>query len=605
MPGLDMLLPRRTAVCQERAVISHQELARRDGNELAEGGTHSRVIKPKEQASTIKEKALYLENSTITPNMGLTLSIHTGHDANMTIADAETGSIICYVEFEKVANKRYFSFQIDTERFANEFDQLAWPLISRHADKITRLNLCWLTSEQTEVIKCKFPKARVDTTKTHHLMHAYSVYAFAKAKKGDVIVSYDGGGDLSDYFWIYRCDGKTVRAVTKIKQNLGVPYRYLGLVAPEIKSNPTFEPETNQHLAGKVMGLAPRGKVVHRYLKPLQKYYRLFDRRKKGPEIQAAIKLLLSSCGLKPLGSKAPKGTIPSVALSRDDASNLLRTSQQVFEDEFMRHTKTELSSRSCKRILLTGGCALNVKLNSLIFEQIGKEVLVLPVPGDCGISLGAAVKDAGLSKFKPFNNAFIGPTASGNLTKHLRTRGGKAVSANELARLLYAGKLIGTIIGNIEAGPRALGNRSLLANPCKKGMKDLLNKVKAREPFRPVAPLVTEEKQQAYFESCPHTKYMSFSPKIRPEHAENLNEVVHYDGTCRIQTVTRDEAFLHKLLVEVGKLTGYEVLINTSFNTKGRPIINDLDEAFALLDGSEIDYLYVDGFLFSRTSDQ
>ena len=74
---------------------------------------------------------------------------------------------------------------------------------------------------------------------------------------------------------------------------------------------------------------------------------------------------------------------------------------------------------------------------------------------------------------------------------------------------------------------------------------------------------------------------------------------MVHYDGTCRIQTVTKNEAFLHSLLVEVGKLTGYEVLINTSFNTKGRPIINDIDEAFALLDGSEIDYLYVDGYLF------
>jgi carbamoyltransferase len=95
----------------------------------------------------------------------------------------------------------------------------------------------------------------------------------------------------------------------------------------------------------------------------------------------------------------------------------------------------------------------------------------------------------------------------------------------------------------------------------------------------------------------------MSFSPRIKNEHAKKLGEVVHYDGTCRIQTVTKNEAFLHSLLVEVGKFTGYEVLINTSFNTKGRPIINDIDEAFDLLDGSEIDYLYVDGFLFGRAS--
>jgi carbamoyltransferase len=302
---------------------------------------------------------------------------------------------------------------------------------------------------------------------------------------------------------------------------------------------------------------------------------------------------------LKPLGAKARDGSLPEIALGRKDSENLLRTSQEVFEQEFLQHAKAALTAKSCRRILLTGGCALNVKLNSLIFDLTGKEVVVLPVPGDCGISLGAAVKDAGLSRFKTFDDAFIGPEAAGSLLKHLRTRSGRAVTAREVAELLHKGKLVGTVIGKIEAGPRALGNRSLLANPCKKGMKDQLNRVKAREPFRPVAPLVTEEMQSAYFEQCPQTKYMSFSPKIRRHHAEKLAEVVHYDGTCRIQTVTKNERFLHELLVEVGKLTGYEVLINTSFNTKGRPIINDIDEAFALLDDSEIDYLYVDGFLF------
>jgi carbamoyltransferase len=534
--------------------------------------------------------------------MGLTLSIHSGHDANMTIADGKTGEVVLFVEFEKVANRRYFSFRQDQERFANEFEQLAWPLISEHAASITRLNLCWLTEEQASVVRSRLPKAKVDLSKRHHLMHAYSTYAFAKAKAGDVIVSYDGGGDLDDYFWIYRCDGKTIRAVSETKQNLGVPYRYLGLVATEIRSEPTFGPETNQHLAGKVMGLAPKGKVVDSFLKPLRTYYRCFDSRRNGKEIEAAIKSLLSACGLKPL-SKAPKGWITGVALPRVDAANLLRSSQRVFEEEFMRHAKAELTLTSCKRVLLTGGCALNVKLNSLVYELTGKDVLVLPLPGDCGISLGAAVKDAGLRRFRPFENAFIGPRASGSLSKHLRTRRGRAVTVDELARLLHEGKLVGTVIGRIEAGPRALGNRSLLANPCMKGMKDRLNRVKDREPFRPVAPLVTEERQSDYFEDCPVTKFMSFSPRVRKQHAKQLREVVHYDGTCRIQTVTKSEAFLHNLLRAVGKLTGYEVLINTSFNTKGRPIINDIDEAFALLDGSEIDCLYVDGFLFEKAT--
>lgn len=531
--------------------------------------------------------------------MPLTLSLHTGHDANMTIADPRTGKVVCYVEFEKVANQRYFKFQKEAGPFAAEFRLLAWPFIERHASRIDRINLCWVKPEQARVVRELLPNAKADSGKTHHLLHAYSVYAFSKPKDGDVIISYDGGGDLEDYFWVYRFDGKAIKVVSESKQNLGVPYRYLGLVAPEIKSSPTFAPETNQHLAGKVMGLAPRGKIIGSFVDPLRKYYRFFTRPRNADEIKSAVLGLIRGCGLKPLGRKALEESIPEIALSREDSENLLRTSQEVFEQEFLRHAKSAITAKSCRRILLTGGCALNVKLNSLIFDLAGKEVLVLPVPGDCGISLGAAVMDAGLSRFKTFNDAFIGPEASGNLLWHLRTRSGRAATARQLAELLHKGKLIGTMIGKIEAGPRALGNRSLLANPCKKGMKDRLNKIKAREPFRPVAPLVTEEKQPAYFEACPQTKYMSFSPKIRKEHAKSLGEVVHYDGTCRIQTVTKKEAFLHELLVEVGKLTGYEVLINTSFNTKGRPIINDIDEAFSLLDGSEIDYLYVDGYLF------
>lgn len=537
-------------------------------------------------------------------NMPLTLSLHTGHDANMTIADPASGEVACYVEFEKVANRRYFKFSKDMERFEAEFQVLAWPHVKDLAEQITAINLCWVRDEQASVVAKYLPSAIIDKSKTHHLLHAHSVYAFTQAQNGDVIVSYDGGGDLDDYFWIYCCDGKTIVPVgDHVRQNLGVPYRYLGLVADEIKSEATFKVESNQHLAGKVMGLAPLGEIEDRFIGPLKNYYRFFDSPKNASDIELAMLNLIRECRMRPSHSDAGDGDPRKIILPKGVAANLLRTSQHVFEEEFWRHAGPALLSPSCRRILLTGGCALNVKLNSLIYERTGKPVLVLPVPGDCGISLGAAVMDTGLNTFKPFEDAFIGLPASGSLLKHLRTRRGEAVTTCELADLLAKGKLVATVIGKIEAGPRALGNRSLLANPCIKGMKDLLNKVKAREHFRPVAPLVTEEKQNVYFEECPKTKYMSFSPKIRKEHAQQLAEVVHYDHTCRIQTVTKLEVFLHELLVQVGKRTGYEVLINTSFNTKGRPIINDLDEAFSLLDDGSIDYLYIDGFLFKGQS--
>ena len=134
--------------------------------------------------------------------MPLTLSLHTGHDANMTIADPKTGKTVCYVEFEKVANRRYFKFKKDQKRFADEFQLMAWPFIERHAARISRVNLCWVEPEQAQVIRALLPSAEIDDSKRHHLLHAYSVYAFAKPKAGDLIISYDGGGDDDDYFWI-------------------------------------------------------------------------------------------------------------------------------------------------------------------------------------------------------------------------------------------------------------------------------------------------------------------------------------------------------------------------------------------------------------------
>lgn len=529
--------------------------------------------------------------------MSLTLSLHLGHDSNMTIARG--ANVLRYIEFEKVVNKRYFRFAKDSERFEWELDTIVMPSIGELARSVSRLNLCWLTDEQAALVRSRFPRARVDRKKTHHLAHAHSVYAFTEPRAGDVIVSFDGGGDLDDYFWIFAWSKGAIRPKAEIKQNLGMPYRFLGLVTDEIKAEATFAPETNQHLAGKVMGLAPRGKFVADFEEPLRRYYRRFTRRCGEPEIRAALEELVRECGVAPSGIEAGAGALATVRLEQDLSTNLLQTSQRVFEQEFWRHAGAALMDRSCKRILLVGGCALNVKLNSLVFERTGKTVFVPPIPGDCGITLGAAVMDAGPRSFKRFSDAYIGPKPSGDLLRFIRERKGRAVTAKELAAELKKGRLVGTVIGGIEAGPRALGNRSLLACPSVEGMKDRLNAVKEREPFRPVAPIVTAEKQDLYFGPCPETKYMSFSPKVKPEHKAGLIEVVHYDGTCRIQTVTKQERFLYRLLVEIGKLTGYEVLINTSLNTKGRPIINDLNEAFALLDERKIDLLVVDGFIF------
>lgn len=106
---------------------------------------------------------------------------------------------------------------------------------------------------------------------------------------------------------------------------------------------------------------------------------------------------------------------------------------------------------------------------------------------------------------------------------------------------------------------------------------------------------------QNVYFEKVPFSRYMSFSPKIKSEYKTSLSEIVHYDGTCRIQTATKEDGFIYELINNFGKITGTEILINTSFNVKGKPIINNVSDAFKLFETSDIDFLYINGRIFEK----
>jgi carbamoyltransferase len=284
-------------------------------------------------------------------------------------------------------------------------------------------------------------------------------------------------------------------------------------------------------------------------------------------------------------------------------ARNILQTSQFTFEQLFFKYTNKYLKDSRFKRILLTGGCALNVKLNTQIYEEYKKEVFVSPVPNDCGISIGAAISDTDIINNYHINNAFIGSELIDifELTNYVKKYNGIKTEIRLLAEYISKGAVIGTLIGNIEVGPRALGNRSLLANPLIKGIKNKLNKIKDREFFRPVAPMVTIEMQNEYFFESPLSPYMSFAPKIREKYNNKLNEIVHYDETCRIQTVDKSNIVLYNLLKEFGKITGFEILINTSFNAKGKPILNEISEAFDLFNNSEMDGLFINGYYFKK----
>jgi carbamoyltransferase len=165
------------------------------------------------------------------------------------------------------------------------------------------------------------------------------------------------------------------------------------------------------------------------------------------------------------------------------------------------------------------------------------------------------------------------------------------------LANDLHEGKIIGVAREKAEHGPRALGNRSILCNPSIADMKDILNaKVKNREWYRPFAPVVRLEDVNTYFEWNGESRWMSFCPKVREEWKEKLAAITHVDGTARVQTVTREQnEWLYDLLTEFEKVNGIGVLLNTSFNINGKPILSTVREAFEVFKNTALDGLVIE----------
>jgi carbamoyltransferase len=176
-------------------------------------------------------------------------------------------------------------------------------------------------------------------------------------------------------------------------------------------------------------------------------------------------------------------------------------------------------------------------------------------------------------------------------------------LETEKLAQDLLEGKIVGVARGRAEHGARALGNRSILCNPSIPDMKDTLNeKVKHREWYRPFAPVVRLEDVSKYFEWEGESRWMSFCPKVKEEWREKLAAITHIDGTARVQTVTREQnEWLYDLLTEFDRINGVGVLLNTSFNVDGKPILSSIKDAFKILESTQMDGLVIENYYFKK----
>lgn len=443
------------------------------------------------------------------------------------------------------------------------------------------------------------------THREHHASHAASAFFASPFQRAAVMTVDAVGEETSTALWLGEGHTLTCKARIDFPHSLGLLYSaltaYLG-----------FEVNEGEY---KVMGLAAFGKPRFR-----AEFEKLISLTADGFEL--GLDFFAShtntEVGFSPklealLGPRRPPGTPWRLDGNPDDAraADVAATLQAVLEEALLRLAARAKSLTGADALCLAGGVALNAVANGRLFREAGfSELFVQPAAGDAGGALGAALLAASErgERRGTFTHAAWGTTVSGDVAHGLATalglkatRVGSPVEA--AAEVLVKGEVLAFVQGRFEWGPRALGQRSILSLPAPLAVKERLNKViKRREPFRPFAPMVLEEAASTYFGPfAPRlAPFMTTVAEVLPHARAKLEAVTHVDGTARLQTVQPD-TLVGSLLVRVAKETGVPVLLNTSLNGQGEPIVATVADALAFFLAHPVDALLIDDVLVNR----
>jgi len=442
----------------------------------------------------------------------------------------------------------------------------------------------------------------------HHQSHAAGVF-YQSPYKEALAFSFDGGGN-DGCFNIYHCERgespKLLECVLNPYENtqhvyydLGFPYMVFGDYLGDIKKEPLNI--GNLVYSGKIMGLASYGNAIEEWVPHFMHFYKSRpDGSHTGPWDSTGYYDYEKK--IQELGEKIGVTFSVEARLTGQTAYDVAATSQRAFEECFLEIAKPHLEKHPELPVCMAGGCGLNILLNTRLVQEFNKKVFVGPNPNDCGIALGLMLNE--LKPEQPIDVTYSGLELMdmGSLTHFIQNSYNTVTSyfdINKMTDDLIEGRIIGVARGKAEHGPRALGNRSILCNPSIANMKEILNeKVKHREWYRPFAPVVRLEDVSKYFEWEGDSRWMSFCPLVKEEWREKLQAITHVDGTARVQTVTRDEnEWLYDLLTEMDAKTGVGVLLNTSFNVDGSPILSTLKDAFTILEKTQLDGLLIEDY--------
>jgi len=418
----------------------------------------------------------------------------------------------------------------------------------------------------------------------HHLAHAASAYLCAPFERCAVI-ALDGRGERSSFLAGHVVDGRfTPLGSVALPHSLGLRYE-------ELTMHLGFHRSSDEY---KVMGMAGYGKP--QFADRLAESWYATGIGYQAPPVD--------------LARFCPPRSAQDEAFAQEHA-DLAASVQSRLQDILVDIARALHAKTGEKALALAGGVALNCVANSYVYEHGPfDDIFVQPAAGDAGTSLGAALYVArrGGDRTRSLQSAAMGPGWSDDALREaldvasLEYRRCDNV-ADEVGAILAGNGLVAWFQGRSEFGPRALGHRSLLAHPGHAANLHRLNDVKGREQFRPVAPMVLAERAAEIFEGGPlPSPYMLFTHRVREPWRERLAAVTHVDGTARVQTVDANaEPLVAAMLRAFEKRTGLPVVVNTSLNTAGRPMVDSPRDALECFGSTPVDALALGPFLLER----
>lgn len=555
--------------------------------------------------------------------LGLNLSPH-----DSSAALIENGEVLMAIEEERLSRIRhcvnYNVHKYNLESEAKYFDSnFLNPSIESLVKKINRFKKYFALKKDSKInqvdtiIGSNLLGTRVTIDNyiniDHHLAHAAHAFYTSPYEEAAVLV-IDGSGDvLGNQFEVislYSAKGNHLRLLEKVTGQINhqtntiiALSNSIGVIYQNAAALCGFGPFGG----GKLMGLSSYGtpKYVNEFMKFCRKKDTHYEVNNIG--LYRHIKMIIEKSN------------------SQQNVADVASSVQEVINKLILFYSQRLKKITGQKNLCYTGGVALNAIANTKILQESGFKLIYIPsAPGDNGVSIGAAL----YGYFQVANNkriiapnipsAYLGYEYSdkevllaiNKYKKHFNVRNVNNSDIIKItAALLSKDKIVAWFQGASEFGPRALGHRSIFASPLNASMRDRLNKIKGREFFRPVAPIITHDDLDNYFTysgeaTADSLPYMLFVVQpINKKISAMIPAVVHTDNTSRLQTISKSQnPAVYKLIKEYAKITKVPVLINTSFNIKGEPIVETPDDALKTLIISDIDYLVIHNYLIQKS---